>query len=100
VSEEPREIEVVDVGRGPTRPSRPPRDRTGVLLTLVVVGVFLGAACSAFTAWTVHQQAQDTRELNCAFLLAGDQDATREYKDLAPYEKKVVDALDCDIKGR
>ena len=70
MSDEYREIEVVEVGSGPPRPARPPRsgNRTDVLLTLIVVGVFVGAACSAFTAWTVYGQAQDQRELNCVYL--------------------------------
>jgi hypothetical protein len=100
VSEEPREIEVVDVGRGPTKPSRPPRDRTDVLLTLLVVGVFLSAVFSALTAWTVHQQSEDNRKLNCAYLTAGDGDEIQSYDDLPAFQKQIVDALDCDIKGR
>ena len=46
MSDEYREIEVVEVGSGPPRPARPPRsgNRTDVLLTLMVVGVFVGAA--------------------------------------------------------
>ena len=60
MSDEYREIEVVEVGSGPPRPARPPRsgNRTDVLLTLMVVGVFVGAGCSAFTAWTVYEQAR------------------------------------------
>ena len=99
--DEYREIEVVEVGSGPPRPPRPPRtgDRTGVLLTLIALGVFVGAGCSAFTAWTVHQQNVDNRKVNCAYVTAGgEQDA--EYDDLEDYAKGIVDALDCDIKGR
>jgi hypothetical protein len=101
VSDEYREIEVVDVGSGPPRPARPPRsgNRTDVLLTLLVVGVFVGAGCSAFTAWTVYGQAQDTRTLNCAYLTLGG-DGQRDYDDLEDYEKGIVDALDCDVEGR
>jgi hypothetical protein len=102
VSEEPREIEVVDVGRGRTGPPRPARDRTELLLTLRVVGVFLGAAFSALTAWTVHEQAQDTRDVNCAYVIdsAADDGSPRTYDNLSPTQRKVVDLLDCDIKGR
>jgi hypothetical protein len=100
VSEEPREIEVVDVGRGPTKPSRPPRDRTDVLLTLLGGGVFLSAAFSALTAWTVHQQAEDNRELNCAFVISGGDGTGRTYDDLSTMERRIADALDCDIDGR
>jgi hypothetical protein len=100
VSDEYREIEVVEVGSGPPRPARPPRggNRTDVLLTLMVVGVFLGAACSAFTAWTVYNQAQDEREVNCVYLTAGGED--RDYDDLEDFEKGIADVMDCDIKGR
>jgi hypothetical protein len=98
VTEEPREIEVVEVGRGPSRPSRPPRNRTDVLLTLLVVGVFVGAACSAFTAWTVHEQAEDNRELNCVYITSGgDGSGSRTSDDLSTVERKIADVLDCDI---
>jgi hypothetical protein len=99
VSDEYREIEVVEVGSGPPKPGRPPRsgNRTDVLLTMLVVGVFAGAGCSAFTAWTVYQEAQDTRTLNCAYLTGGGE---REYDDLEDYEKVIVDGMDCDIEGR
>ena len=99
--DEYRPIEVVEVGSGPPRPARPPRagNRTDALLTLMVVGVFAGAGCSAFTAWTVHQQTEDSRKVNCAYVTAGGERA-REYDDLEDYEKGIVDALDCDIKGR
>jgi hypothetical protein len=100
VSDEPREIEVVSVGSGPPQPARPPRNRTDVLLSLLVVGVFLTAACSAFTAWSVHGQAQDSRDLNCAYLTIGGEGEQREYDDLEGYEKQIVDAIDCDIDGR
>ncbi len=66
---------------------------------LMVVGVFVTAACCAFTAWTVYEQTQDTRELNCAYVTAGG-DEEREYDDLQDYEKGIVDALDCDFEGR
>ena len=102
MSEEFREIEVVEVGSGPPKPARPPRggNRTDVLLTLMVVGVFVGAACSAFTAWTVYGEAQDQRELNCVYLTAGDGQEGRTYDDLADFEKRIADAMDCDVKGR
>ena len=102
MSDEYREIEVVEVGSGPPRPARPPRtgNRTDVLLTLLVVGVFVGAGCSAFTAWTVHEQAKDTRELNCAYLTFGGGGDDRDYDDLEDYEKGIADAMDCDIEGR
>ncbi len=101
MSDEYREIEVVEVGSGPVKPGRPPRirSRTDVLLSLAVVGVFLGAACSAFTAWTVYGQAQDNRELNCAYLTLGG-DGERDYDDLEDYEQGVADAMDCDLEGR
>ena len=99
MSDEHREIEVVSVGSGPLKPGRPRRDGKQVLLVLLVVGVFLTAACSAFTAWTVYDQAQDNRELNCAFLTANE-GGPREYDDLEPYEQQVVDAMDCDVEGR
>lgn len=101
MSDEHREIEVVEMGSGPPRPARPSRtgNRTDVLLTLMVLGVFVGAGCSAFTAWTVHEQAKDTRELNCAYVTAGGS-GERDYDDLEDYEKGVVDAMDCDIEGR
>ena len=100
MSDEYREIEVVEVGSGPPRPARPQRggNRTDVLLTLLVVGAFVGAGCSAFTAWTVYGQAEDTRALNCAYLTAGG--GERDYDDLEEFEKRIVDSLDCDIEGR
>ena len=99
--DEYREIEVVEVGSGPPKPGRPPRsgNRTDVLLTLMVVGVFVGAGCSAFTAWTVYGEAQDQREVNCAYLTAGGEEE-RDYDDLEEFEKGIADALDCDVKGR
>jgi hypothetical protein len=102
VSDEYREIEVVEVGSGPPKPARPPRsgNRTDVLLTLMVVGVFVGAACSAFTAWTVYEQTQDQRDLNCAYLTLGGGEGDRAYDDLEDYEKGIADAMDCDIEGR
>ena len=101
MSDEYREIEVVQVGSGPPKPGRPPRsgNRTDVLLTLLVVGVFVGAACSAFTAWTVYGQAQDQRELNCAYLTSGGAEE-RTYDDLEDVEKSIADTMDCDIEGR
>ncbi len=101
MSDEYREIEVVEVGSGPSKPARPPRggNRTDVLLTLMVVGVFVGAACSAFTAWTVYEEAQDQRELNCVYLTSGG-DGAREYDDLEDYEQGIADVMDCDIEGR
>ena len=101
MSDEYREIEVVEVGSGPPRPARPPRsgNRTDVLLTLMVVGVFVGAGCSAFTAWTVYGQTQDQRELNCVYLTAGGEEE-RDYDDLEDYEKGIADVMDCDVKGR
>jgi hypothetical protein len=100
VSDEHREIEVVQVGSGPPRPARPARsgNRTDVLLTLLVVGVFVGAACSAFTAWTVYGQAQDQRELNCVYLTHGGAEE-RTYDDLSDLEKGVADVVHCDIEG-
>ncbi len=101
MSDDYREIEVVQVGSGPPRPARSPRsgNRTDVLLTLMVVGVFVGAGCSAFTAWTVYAQRQDTREVNCAYLTLGNEEE-RDYDDLENYEKGIADAMDCDVKGR
>ncbi len=101
MSDEYREIEVVEVGSGPPRPARPPRsgNRTDVLLTLMVVGVFVGAGCSAFTAWSVYEQRQDNRDLNCVYLTAAGEEG-RDYDDLEDYEKGIADALDCDVEGR
>ena len=87
-------------GSGPPRPPRAPRNRTDVLLTLLVVRVFIGAACSAFTAWAVWDQARDTRELNCLYLTIGNDGEVREYDDLQDYEKAIADAQGCDIDGR
>ncbi len=102
MSDEYRPIEVVEVGSGPPRPARPPRggNRTDVLLTLLVVAVFVGAACSAFTAWSVYGQRQDQRELNCVYLTSSGGDEEREYDDLEDFEKGIADAMDCDVKGR
>ncbi|QIG41807.1 hypothetical protein G5V58_02565 [Nocardioides anomalus] len=100
MSDEFRPIEVVDVGRGEPRPARPPRDRTGVLLSLIAVGVFLGAGASAYTAWTVYGERADQRALNCAFVTARDGGDPRSYDDLSDYEQHIADALDCDIEGR
>jgi hypothetical protein len=100
VSEEFRPIEVVDVGRGEPRPSRPPRDRTGVLLSLIAVGVFLGAGASAYTAWTVYGERADQAAVNCAYVTSGRDGDERAYDDLSDYEQQIVDALDCDVEGR
>ena len=101
VSDEYREIEVVQVGSGPPKPGRPPRsgNRTDVLLTLLVVGVFVGAACSAFTAWTVYAQAEAQRQVSCAYLTSGGVEE-RTYEKLSDVEKSVADAMDCDFEGR
>ena len=99
--EEYRPIEVVQVGGTPTtpRPGRPPRNRTDVLLTLLVVGVFLTAGFSAFAAWTLYGERQDTRELQCAYLSMGN-GTDQDYDDLGPIEKEIVDTFDCDVDGR
>ena len=101
MSDEYREIEVVQVGSGPLKPGRPPRNgnRTDVLLTLLVVGVFVGAASSAFAAWTAYGQAQDQREMSCAYLTSGGVD-DRTYEKLSDVEKSIADTMDCDIEGR
>ena len=103
MSDEHRPIEVVDVGRGSTTSGttgRPRRSATDVLLLLLVVGVFIGAACSAFTAWTVREQAADEREINCAYMTVGGGGESREYDDLSDIEQRITDALDCDVEGR
>lgn len=84
----------------PLEPGRPPRDRTQVLLTLLVVGVFLGAAFSAFTAWTAYSQREDNRALQCAYLDSMGGSGAREFADLDDIEKKIVETFDCDVEGR
>jgi hypothetical protein len=100
VSDEHREV--VDVGSGPVKPGRPARtvNRTDLLLGLLVVGVFVAAACSALTAWSVHQQTEDQHALNCIYLTFGGDGGTRDYDDLEASEKQIADTLDCDVKGR
>jgi len=104
VSEEYREIEVVEVGSGPPKPSRPPRagNRTDLLLTLLVIGVFLGAAASAFGAWTVLESQKDTRMLNCLYVgvdFTGSESST-DYDDLPKRQRELIDRFDCDVPGR
>ena len=102
MSDEYREIEVVDVGSGPVKPGRPPRtvNRTDLLLALLVIGVFVGAACSALTAWTVYQQTEDQHALNCVYVTFNGDGGERDYDDLEGYERQIADRLDCDVKGR
>lgn len=102
MNEEHRQIEVVDVGSGPPRPPRrPPADRTGLLLMLLVVGVFIGAGCSAFGAWTAHQTQRDQRLLNCLYVtVAGDSSDGPSYDELPKPEQRLVDRFDCDVPGR
>ena len=58
----------------------------------------MGAASSAFAAWTVYGQAQDQREMNCAYLTAGGvDDRSTKASDV---EKSIADTMDCDIEGR
>jgi hypothetical protein len=100
--EEYRPIEVVQVGGTPTTPppGRPPRNRTDVLLTLLVIGVFLTAGCSAFAAWTVYAERRDGRVLQCAYLDGMGRGENREYDDLDDIQKTIVDTYDCDVPGR
>ena len=89
-------------GSDPDRPLPAPRtaDSQHRLLQLIAVGVFLVAAGMGYTGWEVHRQAQDSRDLNCAYLTIGNGDQPTAYKDLAKYEQKLVDQLDCDVPGR
>ena len=105
MSDEYREIEVVDVGSGPVKPGRTRRtvnraDLMLILLVIGVVGVLVGAACSALTAWNVHQQTEDQHALNCVYVTFGGDGGKRDYDDLESYEKQIADLLDCDMKGR
>jgi hypothetical protein len=89
---------VVSGGADPDRPVPAPNQTR--LLQLIAVGVFLVAAGTGYTSWAVYQQAQDTRAVNCAYLTTGSGDDQRRYDNMASYEKKIVDALDCDVPGR
>ncbi|HCB06389.1 MAG TPA: hypothetical protein PLZ93_06685 [Nocardioides sp.] len=101
MSEEFRPIEVVDVGWGDPTPVRPPRERQGVLLTLITLGVLVCAACGVFTAWTVYESRQDEQTLYCArFLRIDDQGDAVNYDDMADEEQRIMDQLDCDVPGR
>jgi hypothetical protein len=92
---------VVSGGSDPERPIRAPQDHQQGLLRLIAVGVFLVAAGTAFTGWTVYQQAEDNRTLNCAYLtVAGSDDDSQNYDDMPTYQQKIVDRLDCDVPGR
>jgi hypothetical protein len=90
---------VVSGGSDPDRPVPAPKNHQTRLLQLIAVGVFLVAAAAGFTAWTVYQEQQDSRVLNCAFLGVRD-DGQIEYDDMEKYEQKIVDRLDCDVPGR
>jgi len=104
VNEEYRQIEVVEVGSGPPKPPKPPRatNRTDLLLTLLVVGVFLGAAASAYAAWIVRETQQDSRLLNCMYVGVDftSADDTTSYDDLPKKQQELVDRFDCDVPGR
>jgi hypothetical protein len=93
---------VVSGGSDPDRQLPAPRSSTSQnrLLELIAVGVFLVAAGTAYTGWEVHRQTEDSRVLNCAYLTVGNGDEPTHYDDLAKYEKKLVDQLDCDVPGR
>jgi len=100
VSEEFRPIEVVDVGRGDPTPPRPPRDHSVVLLTLIAAGVLIGAACAAFTAWTVYETQEDQRVLYCTSLfLNNGQGDHQDYDEMTDGQQRIVDQLDCDVPG-
>jgi len=104
MSEDYREIEVVDVGSGPPRPARPPRvgNRTELLLIVLVVGVFVGAACSAFGAWTAYQSQQDSRMLECMYVGSSfdGSDNAPNYDQLPKAQRRLIDRFDCDVPGR
>ena len=106
MSEEYREIEVVQVGAGPPRmpkPGRPPRagGRTDLLLTLLVVGVFLGAAGSAYAAWTVRETQQDERMLNCMYLVSfGGPDEAATDGSPGQRQQELMKRFGCDAPDR
>jgi len=91
---------VVSGGSDPDRPVPAPMNNQNRLLQLIAVGVFLIAAGTGYTSWTVYQQTQDTRTVNCAYLTTGYGDDKRSYDVMANYEQQIVDALDCDVPGR
>jgi hypothetical protein len=90
---------VVSGGSDPDRPVPAPRDSQHRLLQLIAVGVFLVAAGTGFTGWTVYEQTQDVRVVQCAYLSIGGREAGN-YDDLEDFEQAIVDQLDCDMRGR
>jgi hypothetical protein len=91
---------VVSGGSDPGRPIPAPKDRPGYLLQLIAVGVFLVAAGTAYTGWTVHQTREDNRVLNCSFLNLGQDGKELAYNELPDYQQRIADQLDCDVPGR
>jgi hypothetical protein len=90
---------VVSGGTDPDRPLPAPKDRPSLLLPLIAVGVFLAAAGTAYTGWTVHETQQDNRLVNCFFVGLSEAGAP-EYDELTDSQKEMVDRLGCDVKGR
>lgn len=90
---------VVSGGSDPDRPIPTARAHQHRLLQLIAAGVFLVAATTGFTGWTVYRQTQDSRVVNCAFFTTGG-DEQRGYDDMDKAQQKIVDQLDCDIPGR
>ena len=80
------------------------RDRPGTaassLLTLIAAGVLIGAACAAFTAWTVYETQEDQRVLYCTSLCLNDgQGDPQDYDEMTDGQQRIVDQLDCDVPG-
>ena len=62
--------------------------------------MFIGAACSAFAAWTAYGQAQDQRVLYCTSLfLNNGQGDHQDYDEMTDGQQRIVDQLDCDVPG-
>jgi hypothetical protein len=91
---------VVSGGSDPDRPLPAPRARRSYLLELIALGVFLVAATTAYTGWTLHQTREDNRVLNCSFLSFGGDSGEVKYDDLEKYQQRIADQLDCEVPGR
>jgi hypothetical protein len=95
---------VVSGGPDPDRPLPPPkqRDQTSLLLQLIAVGVFVGAAAAGYTGWTSYQSQRDGRLLNCLYLTEfnGVDDGAPDFDDLSKAQQRLIDRFGCDYPGR
>ena len=99
---------VVSGGSDPDQPIPPPKFNQARrlqlnqtrLLQLIALGVFLVAAGTGYTGWTLYQQRLDNQVLNCAYVTLGNDEDQQSYDDMSKMQQRIVTQLDCDVPGR